>query len=247
MHIRTEFVEPSKWSTISSLAVMIGGHVLEVKSNGMHYLNGVADADLSEADLSGHALKRRTRFAQNRLRILYQLELNDHSLLEILTKSPTHDGSKFGDRTSLSFQVKGAHDHRRAGGADFSDCAGLSNTWEEPDEGHYLVGRSGELYEYHRAHEFAPEWQVDQDKNDPMLFEEDIGLQLPQQECIKSPILVADKRHLSKFYEADGGTRQLKAENACGHLVADDLFDACFFDVLVTGDVTFAEEPWYNN
>ena len=246
LHIRTEFVEPTKWSTVSNLAVKIGDHVFEVQSNGSYYLNGVANADLVEADLSGHVLTKRTKFAQNRVRDLYQVELNDDSLLEIVVKSAKNDGSK-NDRTSLSFTVKGSHDHRLSGGDDFSDCVGLSSTWEEPDEGHYLVGRSGELYEYSRAHEFAPEWQVDQEKNDPMLFHEDIGLQLPQQECIKSPILTADKRHLSKFYEADGGSRQLKAENACGHIAAEDLFDACFFDVLVTGDVSFAEEPWYNN
>jgi len=245
MHLRTEFVEPVKWSTISNIALKIGDHTFEVKSNGSYYLNGVADADLSEANLSGHVVKRGTRFDQNRLRLLFSVELNSHTVLEILVKSPKNDGSKF-DRTSMSFKMKGAHNHRGAGGTDFSDCVGLSNTWEEPAQGQYLVGRSGELYEYGRAHEFAPEWQVDQDKNDPMLFKEDMGLQLPNQECIKSPILVADKRHLSKFFEADGGSRSLKAQNACSHIDSYDLFDACYFDVLVTGDPTFGEEPWYN-
>lgn len=246
LHVRTEFVEPVKWSTISNIAVKIGDHTFEVQSNGDYYLNGVANADLSEANLSGHVVKRGTRFDQNRLRVLFSVKLNSHAVLEILVKSPKNDGSK-NDRTSMSFKMNGGHDHRSAGGDDFSDCVGLSNTWEEPAQGQYLVGRSGELYEYGRAHEFAPEWQVDQDKNDPMLFKEDMGLQLPKQECIKSPILVADKRHLSKFFEADGGSRSLKAQNACGHIDSYDLFDACYFDVLVTGDVTFAEEPWYNN
>ena len=155
-HLRTEFVEPTKWSTISSIAVKIGDHVFEVQSNGSYYLNGVADANLSEADLSGHVVKKSDRFSQNRLRVLFSVELNSHTVLEILVKSPKNDGSK-SDRTSMSFNMKGGHDHRRAGGDDFSDCVGLSNTWEEPVEGHYLVGRSGELYEYSRAHEFAPE------------------------------------------------------------------------------------------
>mmetsp|Transcript_18287 Transcript_18287/g.23012 ORF Transcript_18287/g.23012 Transcript_18287/m.23012 type:complete len:460 (+) Transcript_18287:107-1486(+) len=246
MHLRTEFVEPTKWSTISSLAVKIGDDVFEAQNNGSYYVNGVPNVDLSEGvDFAGHKLRSANRFDQGRLRLLYQIELEDDSLLEVLVKSPKNDGSR-GDRSSLSFQIKGAHEHRNNGGNAFSDCVGLSNTWEQPEEGKYLVGRSGELYEFERAHEFAPEWQVDQDKNDPMLFFKDVGLQLPQQECIKSPILVADHRHLNHLKEADGGALGRQAEEACSHLSGDTLYDACVFDVLVTGDTSFAEEPWYN-
>ncbi len=240
MHIRTEFVEPTKWSTISSFAVKIGDDVLEVQSNGMFYLNGEVGADLEGADLSGHAITTKSRYAQGRQRNLYEVHLNDHSLLEILVKSPKNDGSK-NDRTSLSFKIQGAHKHRGAGGDSFADCVGLSSTWD----GHQLVGRSGTVYDFDQAHEFAPEWQVDQDKNDPMLFAKDVGLQLPNQECIKSPILSADKRHLSHLIDADGGAAALEAEQACRNL-RGKLYDACFFDVLVTGDASFAEEPWYN-
>jgi len=245
MHLRTEFVEPTKWSTISSLAVKIGDDVFEAQNNGMYYVNHEANVDLSEGvDFAGHKLRSATRFDQGRLRLLYEIELEDDSLLEVLVKSPKNDGSR-GDRSSLSFQIKGAHEHRNNGGNAFSDCVGLSNTWEEPEEGKYLVGRSGELYEFDRAHEFAPEWQVDQDKNDPMLFAKDVGLQLPQQECIKSPILVADHRHLNHLKQADGGALGRQAEEACSHLSGGALYDACVFDVLITGDTSFAEEPWY--
>lgn len=247
MHLRTQFVEPTKWSTISSLAVKIGDQVLEIQNSGTHYLNGVANQDLSEGvDFAGHKVKEGYRFDQGRLRLLYEVELEDDAILEVLVKSAKNDGSK-GDRTSLSFAIKGAHEHRSAGGNAFADCIGLSNTWIEPEEGKYLVGRSGDLYEYERAHEFAPEWQVNKDKNDPMLFFEDEGLQLPDNECIKSPILVADHRHLSHLKDANGGAAGREAEEACAHIPHDEMYDACVFDVLVTGDSSFADEPWYND
>ena len=80
-----------------------------------------------------------------------------------------------------------------------------------------------------------------------MLFVKNIGQQLPDQKCLDSPLQAEDQRHLKALHEADGGALARQAEEACEHLKGsdDDLFDACFFDVLVTGDVTFAEEPWY--
>lgn len=151
----------------------------------------------------------------------------------------------YNKRDAIKFKFNGVHDHRKNGGMSLSDCVGLTSTWDHPDEGELLVGRSGTKYTPQEAVDFGPEWQVDLTKGDPMLFAKDIGQQLPQNKCIDSP-LQTDKRHLQKLMTADEGAFARQAEEACSHVNGEDLYDACFFDVLVTGDVTFAENSWYN-
>ena len=74
---------------------------------------------------------------------------------------------------------------------------------------------------------------------------DDLSQQLPQQTCADSPLQTKDQRHLKKLHEAEGGALARQAEEACSGLLGDDLFDACVFDVLVTGDVSFVEQ--YND
>ena len=83
-------------------------------------------------------------------------------------------------------------------------------------------------------------------EGDPMLFAEDVGQQLPDQRCIDSK---DDMGHRRLEATAEGGDDLVRrAEDACRHLNGGnlDLFEACVYDVLATGDVSFAEEPWYN-
>ena len=148
-------------------------------------------------------------------------------------------------RNSISFKIMGVQDHRMNGGDSFSDCVGLSSTWDHPEEGAFLVGRSGKLYRPREAIDFGPEWQVDFTKGDPMLFVENIGQQLPDQKCVDSPLQAKDQRRLKALHAAEGGAFARQAEEACSHLNGSDLYDACFYDVLVTGDATFAHD--YND
>lgn len=149
-------------------------------------------------------------------------------------------------RDMIHFKFNGVHDHRKNGGMSLSDCEGLTSTWDHPEGGELLVGRSGTKYTPQESVDFGPEWQVDLTKGDPMLFAKDIGQQLPQGKCIDSP-LQTDQRHLNRLLTENEGENARIAEEACSHLKDNaDLFDACFFDVLVTGDVTFAQEAWYN-
>ena len=167
------------------------------------------------------------------------IELDDGVSLK-MTQTENHDQER------INFQILGVQEYRMSGGDSFSDCVGLSSNWDHPEGEDFLVGRSGTHYSRKdEAAEFGPEWQVDFTKDDPMLFVENIGQQLPDQECIESPLQAKDQRHLKALHEADGGALARQAEEACSHVNGDDLFDACFFDVLVTGDVTFAQEPWY--
>jgi len=236
VHLRTEFVEPMKWSTIASIAVQIGEDVLEVQNNGAYYLNGAAFADLTDSDLAGHELTQ--AIDKSSTRDYYSIDLTDNMSIDIKVRTSEK-------RDSLSFAINGIHEHRAAGGTALSDCVGLTSTWEHPAGSRFLVGRSGNTYAPHEAADFGPEWQVDFSKNDPDLFKQKMGRQLPKKQCDESPLQSKDRRHLKKLTEADGGANARQAEEACAHLRGNELFDSCYFDVLVTGDVTFAEEPWY--
>ena len=239
MHLRTEFVMPLQWSTISSIAIKIGEDVFEVQNNGDYYLNGVANVDLVDTELAGHALIFRSKISSEHKKV-YTVALNDSVSLDIKVRDFENSAN------NLSFQIQGVHDYRMSGGDSFLDCVGLSSTWDHPeDEEEFLVGRDGTLYAAHEAVDFGPEWQVDFTKGDSMLFVDDLSQQLPQQTCADSPLQTKDKRHLKKLHEAEGGALARQAEEACSGLLGDDLFDACVFDVLVTGDVSFVEQ--YND
>ena len=230
LHLRTQFVEPNMWSTISSIAIKIGEDVLEVQNNGNYYVNGEPNVLLTDTtNLSDHALIQ--QLDKDGSRTVYKIDLKGNVSLYIKVRS-------LFERDSLSFTIKGVHNHRKNGGHFFDDCVGLSSTWEHPGGERFLVGRSGTHYAKHEAVDFGPEWQVDFTKNDPSLFYEDTGRQLPHQECIDSPLQSKDQRHLKALHEVDGGALARQAEEACSNLNGrGDLFDACFFDVLVTGDV----------
>lgn len=241
IHLRTKMVEPLNWSTIAGMAVKIGDDVLEVQNNGEYYLNGELNADLTSTSLAGYMLtKEDPAEVKHTISSIFTVELEDGLAIEI-TRS-----NYYGRRDMISFKIEGVHNHRMSGGDLLSDCVGLTSSWDHSEEGEILVGRSGATYTTKDAVDFGPEWQVDLTKGDPMLFAENLGQQLPDQECIESPLQARDGRHLRKLMTADNGAFARQAEEACSHLNGDDLFDACFFDVLVTGDASFAEQPWYN-
>ncbi len=241
LHLRTEFVLPRKWSTISGLAIKLGDDVFEVQNNGNYYLNGEANVELDDTFLSEHKLSVSTVDGPKFTRSHYTtIVLNDIVSL-IITQTRSYK------RDSIGFQVHGVHEYRRSGGDAFDNCVGLSSSWDHPEKGEFLIGRSGAKYTKQDAIDFGPEWQVDLTKEDPMLFVENIGQHLPDEKCIDSPLQAKDQRHLKALYAAEGGALARQAEEACSHLNGNaDLFDACFYDVLVTGDASFAQESWYN-
>jgi len=237
IHLRTKIIEPIKWSTITSIAVKLGEDVFELQDNGSYYLNGEADADLTEEGanlVSGRKVNYETKVGPHHPRNIYKIALNSDVTL-VLTRIGI----------LITFQIKGVNKHASRGGNSFDDCVGLSSTWDHPNEGEFLVGRSGTKYSKHEAVDFGPEWQVDFTKNDPMLFVENLGQQLPDQKCVDSPLQAKDQRHLKALLAAEGGALARQAEKVCSHVNGEDLYDACFFDVLVTGDVSFAQQPWY--
>ena len=242
LHIRTQFVQPRMWSTISSIAVKIGDDVFEVHDNYSllgkendsvnYYLNGESNVELTDAtNLAGHALTKRVEEKWT----YYSIDLGNNVSLEIKLKRHLR---------RVAFRFLGVHYHRANGGNLFEDCVGLSSTWEHPEGEKFLVSRTGMNYAKHEAVDFGPEWQVDFSKGDPSLFfDKDAGHQLPHQECLQSPLQAKDQRHLKNLVDSDGGALARQAEEVCSNLKGrGDCYDACFFDVLVTGNVTYAEE-----
>ena len=104
LHIRTQFVEPMMWSTISSMAVKIGDDIFEVhdnddllkeKENGNYYLNGESNVKLTDAtNLAGHALTKRV----DKSRTFYNIDLGDNVSLEIKVRTYSHK------KTNVGFQ-----------------------------------------------------------------------------------------------------------------------------------------------
>jgi hypothetical protein len=90
--------------------------------------------------------------------------------------------------------------------------------------------RKGErLYD---LEEFVFEWQVDPSV-DPQLFKEIKGPQLPQERC-RMPGVTKSSRNL----RAQADSKLIaSAEKACAGL---EEYDACFSDILATGDVNMA-------
>ena len=253
IHLRTQFVMPLEWSTIANLAVKIGDDTFELRNDGTYYVNREKNPTISDTThLAGHKMTRKhqTKPEGND----FTIALGSGLSLKVLTRLKAGDRKRKAsdprsrDHNSLHFKILGVHDHRKDGGTSLSDCVGLTSEWDHPDDDTFLVGRSGTTYSKKNTVDFGPEWQVDRTKGDPMLFAEDAGQQLPDQKCLDSRFDIQDKRHLKALYTAEGGALALRAEDACRHLDGGtkDLFEACVFDVLVTGDVSFAEMPWYD-
>ena len=232
------------------MAVKVGEEVFEVHNNRTYFYNDEINPDLNDAELSGHKLIHKQASKPNVERHSFTVlligddfDLKDSVALEITQTRRQLENNKV--RESLSFQILGINQYRRKRGKAFSDCQGLAGSWNHARNGAFLSGRSGKTYTKEEGGEFGPEWQVDSTKGDPMLFMEKVGPQLPDQKCDNSPLQAKDQRHLKALLAADGGALARQAEEACSHVNDKELFDACFFDVLVTGDVTFAQESWY--
>jgi len=242
IHIRTKHVEPKNWSTITNLAVKIGEDTFELQGDGTYRINGEVNPALSDTtNLAGHGMKR-VAFKQNGN--IFSIALDDGISLDVTHFSKTLKTNEI--RKSLAFKISGVHEHRDNGGTSLLDCVGLSSTWDHPEGDRFLVGRSGTTYPRTDNPSFGKEWQVDLTKGDPMLFAEDIGQQLPDQSCIDG-VKDIGRRQLEGTPEGDAVIRQ--AEDACRHLKGGNThtFEACVYDVIVTGDVSFAEDPWYND
>jgi cysteine-rich repeat protein len=132
VHIRTHMRRDMSY--ISSVALRMGADVLEVESQGVYYLNGVAGADLP-SELSGFQFLHTQPTAKQHV---FDIHLGGRERIKIKT---------YKDFVSVSFeQGQGKH---------FAKSAGLMGDFEM---GH-MVARDGKTI-IDDANAFGQEWQV---------------------------------------------------------------------------------------
>jgi len=109
----------------------------------------------------------------------------------------------------------------------FQDAAGLYGTWDD-DSGIGMLSRDRTIrYDRETANAFGEEWQVKEALDGPSLF-----MEAGQETCTYSP---------SPAPSFDPSV----AETACAGAFDEDLRRDCEFDVMTTGDITWAENPVY--
>jgi cysteine-rich repeat protein len=132
VHIRTKLRRDMSY--ISSAALRIGSHVLEVESQGVYYLNGVAGAALP-AEFSGFAFSHTQPSEKQHV---FEVHLAGHERIQIKT---------YKDFVSV-FIEQGESKH-------FGDSAGLMGDFEKGR----MIGRDGKTV-LDDANVFGQEWQV---------------------------------------------------------------------------------------
>lgn len=235
LHVRTKHVEPKLWSTFSNIALRIGEDVFELTEDGDYYVNAEKNPSLPMM-LSGEHEVSKGIFEHNDKELTaYDIDLMNGSYLKI----------GFFNAKYLFFEINPI-----LGTDQFSDCVGLSSSWSQiykphNEEHEILIGRSGKRYMNGiEAPDFAEEWQV-RPEEDGMLFQTKDGPQYPQQ-CNRSPFDVrTGRRHLEELYNQDGGEHHRRAMDACAHHSKEAHYENCVFDLLVTGDMDFANAPWH--
>ena len=128
-------------------------------------------------------------------------------------------------KSLLAFSIKGRKHE------DFYNISGLSSTWSQPKK---MIGRDGKTDFSSKPHDFGEEWQV----REPTLFHT-VDNDTPQypESCLPAPSV---KKRLLR----NGRMHHRRAKEVCGHVEGPDNSD-CLFDVLLTGDVSWAQAPWF--
>lgn len=211
IHIRTEI--QGLFSIISDIAVKIGNDVLEVGLGGQAYINGISSEDGSPpAEYLGP------------FPLHYHYE-NKHHYYEILLAGDD-DGERIVVKASKKFMGIAIEAPTEE---NFGDSVGLSGSFEQGK----MLARDGKT-ENSNGNAHGPEWQVL--GTEPRLFQLARYPQYPEV-CIPPPMKTNEARRLGE----KRFSREL-AEQACERfLTFRAQFEACVFDVVVTGDLEAAE------
>lgn len=222
IHIRTTRVNNFKksFSYISGAALKIGKDVLEVQSDGQIVINNnvlLFDGLVDGKEISGHKLTTR-RTGKHKKIVHYELDLGSGKSVKI----------RFNNKNMMMYvDVNG----------DFPDSIGLLGS---PEKQGVLLGRDGvnDLSEHWNAH--GEEWQVND--SDPKLFLENRAPQYPvgcayEQTSFKTGI----RRRLM-----DNSNVSLELASAACVSDHDQKREFCIADVMATGDLDLASDPFYN-
>jgi len=204
------------WSFISTVAIKMGEDVFEVRSGGIHLLNGVEDANLKTTNLAGFQVKKHGgKKANGTVKARYVINMKEQGKLELKVYNEF-----------VSVMVSDVRSE------DFHDSVGLMGSFEDGK----LVGRDLSTV-FQDVNEFGFEWQVRD--TDLMLFNEARYPQFPAA-CTMPNTPSSNQRRLSEAAAVAGMIPLSVAEKACEHLPEEDL-DACIYDVISTGDLEMAE------
>lgn len=214
--IRTKI--KSTWSYIASTAIRIGEDILEVQggeADSQHYwVNGVYQSKLTK--VGGFPVSHRKPYEMGHS---YTIDLEGQ------------DG-QIEVRTWKEFiQVKFEDPTERLYGKTVG-LLGDFNTGKK-------FARDG-ITVIEDPVEFGQEWQVRAEE--PVLFHEVAGPQMPHQKCVMPWELNAQKEQLrGRRRLSETRVTEAMAQIACEHAgVEEEDFDACVFDVLATDDVETA-------
>ena len=226
IHIRTTRVDHPRmsYSYISNAAVQVGNDVLEVLEDGKVLINGDSFAtDHDSAIRFGPYELVKTKKGSKKNIISYELDLGIGRLISI--RSNTNSGMLFVD-------VDG----------NFADSKGLLGTQGSGDTG--LYSRDGSIDMRNNWNSYGEEWQT-RSGDDPMLFQKARAPQYPvgcSYESSSSNLRHSGRRRLM---DATGMTEDV-ASKACANAVAGKKMEFCVADLMMTGDVDLAEDPFYH-
>ena len=216
LHVRTEHMLEGAFSYISNAALRIGGDVLEIISDGSHFMNGEKDMELP-ARLGGYPITKRVKESCHGTHgcsyaTIFNVALMGKDTIQLTVAS-----------NMIHVDVSGSHEN-------FKGSSGLMGTY--PALHHGMIARDGVSF-IQEPDEFAEEWQVLD--SEAKLFQEVRFPQHPQQ-CIPAIQSAASERHLQM--ENDGEAR-IAAEEVCAHVEGPE-WEFCIFDVMATGDYGMA-------
>jgi hypothetical protein len=210
VHARTEMIG-NTWSLVSNAAVRLGNDIFEVKNNGTHYLNGVADIMLPTIltkDFEISYAEERINDGDNSIRSWYTIDLGNGDKVQI---------TNYKTMISVNVEVKA------------SDLVGMLGSSSKAG----LVGRD-EQTGLLDADEMGLQWQVNDEE--PMLFNEIRSPQYP--ETCKLPEVSMRYRRLRAAND-DIDIMQ-KAKAACNGIDVN-VYNFCVYDVLMSGDIALAQ------
>ena len=215
IHIRTEHMMEKAYSFVSRAALKIGNDILEVASNGAHFINGKLGVP---ATLGGFpvtkSIKETCRGSEDRRKCWFSLlfdvvlDNNDHILIKVASEM-------------VHVDVVG-------NAKSFEGSVGVMGTF--PALHHGKIARDGVTFIMDPVN-FTEEWQVRDDE--PMLFQEARFPQYPQS-CTPAVSFPGAIRKLREDEQ-----KSLDVQEACSHVTGPE-WEFCVFDVTATGDYGMA-------
>ena len=226
VHVRTTRVNSPRgvsYSYISGAAVQIGNRVIEVSDDGVLFIDGhtAFENDEETTSFAGYNLKRSIKGRKGHI-VVFDLDLLDGKAIEIRSNT----------KTRMVFVDVEGH---------FAGSEGLLGApMGEDDTG--LLSRDGSFDMTGNWNTFGEEWQVLD--TEPMLFQERRAPQHPAGCVYESS---GKQKNVRRRLMDDAATEVTLAiaTEACTKAVGN-MKDFCVEDVMATGDLELAEDPFYN-